>query len=218
MKEKVCKTCGTIKPLEEFHKNKRSAGGCLNICKLCRSKTRKEYHLNNREPSVARAREWYYQNREKSKKNSVNWKQNNKLKDSQTRKKWYLKNKDKRIAYNNEWVKKKRQIDPLYATTVRIRSLIGQSLKGNKTEKTEKILGISFAEFHKFLGSKPEDAQLDHICPLSQAQTVEEVIKLNYYENFQWLPREINLRKSDSKTLKGEQLCEKLLKRGWIEK
>ena len=37
-KEKVCKHCNKMKPLEEFHKNNHAKDGRLHICKEC-------YHL-----------------------------------------------------------------------------------------------------------------------------------------------------------------------------
>ena len=65
---------------------------------------------------------------------------------------------------------------------------------------------------------KPEgNIHLDHICPCAQAQNEEELIKLQHYSNFQWLPAEDNLKKYDSKTPDAEQKCIELLNREWIE-
>ena len=63
----------------------------------------------------------------------------------------------------------------------------------------------------------PEGYHIDHICPLAQAQTIEEAKKLCNYANLQLLPKLENIRKSDSKTPEGEEMCKKLLGREWID-
>ena len=35
--EKICKTCGINKPLEEYHRNKNYTDGRVNECKECRN-------------------------------------------------------------------------------------------------------------------------------------------------------------------------------------
>jgi hypothetical protein len=87
-----------------------------------------------------------------------------------------------------------------------------------KSSKTATILGCSYEQFMAHLGPKPcENPALDHMCPISQAKTEEEAVKLNHYSNFQWLTPEDNLKKSDNKTVKGVILCNSLLGRDWIE-
>lgn len=69
----------------------------------------------------------------------------------------------------------------------------------SKKTKTYKILGCSWEHFKNYLednpyGFKVEDdkMELDHIIPVSSAQTEEEFYKLNHYENFQLLPMYYN--------------------------
>jgi hypothetical protein len=67
------------------------------------------------------------------------------------------------------------------------------------------------------LGNPPcEHPHLDHICPVAQAKTEEEVIKLQNYINFQWLTPEENTSKGDKPTEEGIFLCRFLLGREWI--
>jgi len=66
------------------------------------------------------------------------------------------------------------------------------------------------------LGPKPEgDYHLDHICPCAQAQNEEELIKLQHYSNFRWLPAKENLIKSSNRVPEAEEMCKTLLGRDW---
>ena len=78
-----------------------------------------------------------------------------------------------------------------------------------KTSKTTQILGCSFDEFRehiqsqwlpwmnwdnrgKYNGEYNHGWDLDHIIPISEANTEEELVKLNHYTNFQPLCSKIN--------------------------
>lgn len=43
--EKVCKTCGVLKPIAEFNKNSELRDGHVNECKSCKSARNKKYRL-----------------------------------------------------------------------------------------------------------------------------------------------------------------------------
>jgi 5-methylcytosine-specific restriction endonuclease McrA len=49
----------------------------------------------------------------------------------------------------------------------------------------------------KYTGNYNETWQYDHIIPISNAATEEELIKLNHYSNFQPLCSKKNLEKSN---------------------
>jgi hypothetical protein len=76
------------------------------------------------------------------------------------------------------------------------------SRRVKKSYKTEEILGCSFEHFILYIESKFEDWMnwdnhglyngdldygwdLDHIIPLSSAKTIEELYRLNNFNNFQ---------------------------------
>lgn len=68
-----------------------------------------------------------------------------------------------------------------------------------KQDKTNKILGCDWQTFKEHLEDNPygfkvedEGLDLDHIIPVSSANTEEEVYALNHYTNFQLLPLEYN--------------------------
>ena len=83
-----------------------------------------------------------------------------------------------------------------------IRTNIASSFKRKgwtKKSKTRKILECDFKTFEKYLNDNPyffkvgdSNLQLDHIIPINNANTEEEIFKLNHYTNFQLLPSEYN--------------------------
>ena len=91
----------------------------------------------------------------------------------------------------------------IYAVRHRITSLIYKTIiKGTnrkKRTKTASILGCSYEEFKEHLEDNPygfkitdENIHLDHIVPISSAETEEDVYRLNHWSNFQLLPSEYN--------------------------
>lgn len=83
---------------------------------------------------------------------------------------------------------------------------------------TEAILGCSFEEANAYWGQKPTRRHhRDHICPLSQARSEEERVKLCHYWNIQWLSAREDAAKSNHWTQAGAELCEILLGRPWQE-
>ena len=91
---KACKKCGERKPLFHFSKDKRSAGGRINICKACRSKEALEYYYQNKDWLLIKIKE-YQDGKDRSK-----YFQDYKIKHKEYLKKtahaWYKKNR-KRI-------------------------------------------------------------------------------------------------------------------------
>jgi hypothetical protein len=79
----------------------------------------------------------------------------------------------------------------------------------SKKSKTEEILGCSYEDFILYLESKFESWMtwenrglyngdfnygwdIDHIIPLSSAETEEDIIRLNHYTNLQPLCSKVN--------------------------
>lgn len=106
----------------------------------------------------------------------------------------------------------KRKNDILHKLKGNIRTLIGTSHRNKnlrKNTKTENIIGCSYNDFKLYLESKFENWMnwdnygkyngdfnygwdIDHIIPLNNAKTEEDVIKLNHYTNLQPLCSHIN--------------------------
>lgn len=196
----------------------------------------KEYYKEHKEERYEYSKQWKERNKDKVRKYAENHRRKYPERQRKCQKDWQERNRDKCSEYtkkyrdnNHEKVSKenirykmeRRKRDPLYNFKCHIRNSISIAIRRggySKTAKTTEIIGCSFEFFFQYLGLKPtEDAQLDHICPISQAKTEEEVILLQHYTNFQWLPASENIQKRDSKTPEAEANCLRLLGRPWID-
>jgi vacuolar-type H+-ATPase catalytic subunit A/Vma1 len=213
---KICKKCNIEKEIIEFYL-KSNGKPRSSYCKECykivynRDKeNRKEYYQNNKDLYYSKYKEWVKNNKESRKEYSKNY---------------YIKNKERIDRQTNECHNKniihKREIckinynkrikfDPIFKLIKNIRCLIKNSFDRkftNKSKKTIEILGCSFEEFKIYLESKFDDKMnwenqgtywhMDHIKPISLAQTEEEVYELNYYTNFQPLYWRDNILKGN---------------------
>lgn len=190
---KKCNFCGIKKPPIEFHRRKQSKDGYHFNCKICVKENQKYYYSNNKE---------------KQKEISKKFKYNNPT----YLKEYYMNNKERMNKLTKINNKKRRLVDPLFRLKGNIRSLINTSFKYKgfkKNTKNEIILGCDKEYLKKFLESKFEPWMnwenygkyngefnygwdIDHIIPLSSAQTEEEFIKLNHHTNLQPLCSKIN--------------------------
>lgn len=94
--------------------------------------------------------------------------------------------------------------DPIFALSKRLRQRLFHVLRNYKSKSTLEILGCSYEEFKTHIESQFTDGMswdrlgdihIDHIIPVSSAETVEEVYKLNHYINLQPLWAKDNLSK-----------------------
>ena len=95
------------------------------------------------------------------------------------------------------YVMERRFNNPLSKFSNNIRCHIHRYLKGKKNKKSEEILGITFKQFQEKIGVIKKGVHLDHIVPLSWANTEEEIYCLNHYSNFQLLDAFKNRSKSN---------------------
>ena len=175
-------------------------------------KWRKKWHDNpeNESYKKEKLKEWRENNVEHLKDYSKNRYEENKESISENKKVWRENNNDKINEYRREYQKNRLSKDPLYKLSSSIRNRIGLSFKRNgytKNSSTYEILGCSFEDFKLYLQDLFKDGMswenqgewhLDHIIPVSSAQTEEEIIKLNHYKNFQPLWAIDNIKKSNS--------------------
>lgn len=174
-------------------------------------KWRKQWHDNpdNQSYKKEKLKEWRENNVEHLKEYSKKRYEENKESISENKKVWRQKNKDKINEYRRNYQKERLKNDPLFKLKSSIRNRINLSFKRGgftKKSKTGEILGCSFEEFRLYLEplftenmnwENQGEWHLDHIIPVSLAETEEEVIKLNHYTNFQPLWAEDNIRKSN---------------------
>lgn len=62
---KPCRTCNTEKPLDEYHRNKRTKDGRVARCKTCSKAQKAEYYAANRDALLAQKAKYYTENRER---------------------------------------------------------------------------------------------------------------------------------------------------------
>lgn len=174
---KQCSTCKIEKDLCEFNKHKLKKDGLSGQCKECR----KQYRIDN----IDKIRKYRGTKIPREIKN---------IEFS------YFKNR----YHNDELFKLKH----LTRDTIR-KSITSRGF--TKKSKTYTILGCDFEFFKNYLEGQFttemtwKNIHLDHIFPTSKAKTLDEIIQLNHYTNFQPLLAKDNIIKSN-------KLIEKQLK------
>jgi hypothetical protein len=176
LNHKKCSKCNQVKNFIEFGKDKNKKDGKKYKCKECSFIIDKEW--NEKNPNY---RLLY----------SKNWKLNN-------------------PNYYQNIHKVKKQTNPTYKFKEQIRSNITNSFKRackgifRKKTKTQDILGCGFEFFIYYIQSQftkgmtlenHGEWHLDHIIPISSAETEEDIMLLNHYTNFQPLWWYDNLKK-----------------------
>ncbi len=222
---KTCLICSNKLELSNFYKKISGKFGVDSKCKTCISKLRQNYYNNNKHEIIENKQEYNFKNKNNIKKYNKSYYINNKKnildkskeyyndnKDNLIiyKKGYYINNKEKIINHNSKYKRNRRKIDPLFKLNENIRSLISNTFRNNGYKKNTKsviILGCSFQEFKDYLESKftPEMNwqnqgsywHMDHIKPISLAQTEQELIELNHYSNFQPLERIENIKKGN---------------------
>lgn len=146
---------------------------------------------------------------------------------------WLAKEKaNKKYDWKRQYQAEKAKIqkDPVFAAYKRVRQAIYSAIfrfGTSKSKRTEEMLGCTKVEFLTYLQSKMQPGMtigdktrtwhIDHVCPVSQARSEEEMVKLQHYTNLNPVFVTENLIKSNKKTLEAEKMCKLLLGREWIE-
>jgi hypothetical protein len=205
-----CKKCKNII-------SKKYSENNIEKCKEYKNK----YYLNNKEIVIERTNNWQNDNKERYKeitykyRNKVSTKERYKEYYQNNKEQLYFKNKEykeKNKEKLNEKQRERYKNDTLFKVKSLSRVIILKSLSRGgykKRSKTEEIIGCSFEEFKLYLEHKFEywmswdnhglyngelsyGWDIDHIIPLSSAETEEDVIRLNHYKNLQPLCSKIN--------------------------
>ena len=215
METKVCTKCHLDKNVCDFY-YRQDWKRHISICKLCDSKVRKEIYLLKREEKKEKAKKHYYLNRDTKIQYGKNYYLQNKDDKKKYDEKYVISYKHIRSENNknnrdsiNEKDRFRRANDPMYNITCSVRSRLSRFLKSHnitKKNKTFDIVGCSpeFLKEHlenQFVEGMTWDNRkewhIDHIIPLSSANTEDELYKLCHYSNLQPLWAEDNLKKSN---------------------
>ena len=181
---KKCCTCKITYDYLEFHKNKRSKDGRQDRCKKCC----KIHNYLNKERRTKYYKKWYEDNKEKV----LLYQQN-----------YFQDNKEDIFIYRNNY----KNSNPLVKLRCRLSSRTAMAFTRSRWVKngtTEILLGNSFSKVYKHIENLFTDdmswgnfdkIHIDHIIPLSSANTEAELIALCHYKNLQPLWAKDNLSK-----------------------
>jgi hypothetical protein len=182
---------------EYYSKNKEKI-------KVKNSENGKEYRKKNKEKIKVKNKEYRKMNVKRMKKRDKKYRENNKEKINQN----YQNNKKAYNLYNVIYTRKRRKTDFLFRLRGNISANIKESLKikgYTKRNKTYTILKCDYNFFMKWLNGLASngytygigDLHLDHVVPISLAETEDEAYLLNHYSNYQLLSADENLAKSN---------------------
>ena len=172
----------------------------------------KKYREKNKEYHIEYNKEYREENKEYFKIKGKKYRKENKEYFKIKSKKYREENKEYFKIKCKENHKKRCEIDPLYKLSCIIRKCISNSFRKKSFKKNSKtfiILGcdsnyffnyieaqfepwMTWKNYGKYDGKLNCGWDLDHIIPISSANTENEVIRLNYFSNFQPLCSKIN--------------------------
>lgn len=168
MHKKKCIKCNVEKRRSEFYKLSYARLGVKDSCKKCDRSYRKEIL--------------------------------DKIVETKRQKKEISEDRKEYVReYARKYRNNRRKTDPIYKLRKNTSDLVSKSFKRGKnkftkTKRSEEILGCSMIFFIRYIKGQFKKGMtldnygewhLDHIKPVSLAQTEEEVIELNHYTNFQ---------------------------------
>jgi hypothetical protein len=194
---------------KEYYKNNKEKR--KEYSKIYRQNNKEKIKISKqecREKYNKTARKYYENNKEKRKEYSKIYRQNNTVKINKALKIYREKNKGKKREYLKKYLKERRKTDFLFRLRGNISANIKESLKKqgySKKTKTYNILKCDFNFFIEFLNGVASNGytygvgnlHLDHVIPISLAETEDELILLNHYSNYQLLSADENLAKSN---------------------
>lgn len=175
----------------------------------------KQYHKEkwalNKEHGRDKRREYYLKNAEKIKERQRNYNKHTTIERSIYAKEYRDKNRQKTIQSSCNYIKKRIAVDPIFKLKKNLKCRIVNALKRNSWKKdssTRDILGADCAFVKKYIERQFEKGMtwknhgvygwhLDHIIPISTAQTKEDLLILCHYTNLQPLWAKENIIKSN---------------------
>jgi hypothetical protein len=219
-KEKFCTGCDSFKTFDAFNKDGKKKSGLETRCRKCQ-KSRKSYQesLQRQKDKVIEAKKILHQSVIDNGKTCSfcdTFKPHTSFEESKQYRDGFLKRckdcaqkrkKELSKKYNRQ--KNERIMnDPIAKSIKNARRMILSAFRyvgSKKNAKTYEIIGLDAKTFEQWLRDvsrvKPEthNVHIDHVIPISWAQSHDEVLALSHFSNLQWLPHDENIRKRDSK-------------------
>jgi hypothetical protein len=180
------------------------------------------YSKENRAKIYERVKMRRLENQDKYKEKSKLYYLKNKDKRRERHKAFYLANRERILATQAKYKQERYATDPVFLAKQRMHNLTHDAFRRSpytKKSKSFRLIGCSVERLLEIWGisSIPVGYHIDHIVPLAQARSIEELEKLCHYSNLRPIPAEANLSKGDRKTEENEKLCAILLGRAWNE-
>jgi len=205
---KKCYRCGIVMELSNFTKDKSRKDGLKINCIECCRKIFKEYSLKNKDKERDRMKKYNKEKRIIDKESIKEYKRNYYIsnKESIKNKKKDYQRKNKEINHKKRMDNKIRRLNENLGCSIRFSlKKIGKS----KSKRTHEVLGCSPSDLKLYIESKFESWMnwdnwglyngnrnygwdIDHIIPISSAETEEDVYRLNHYTNLQPLCSYVN--------------------------
>lgn len=219
-KEKFCTGCDSFKSLDSFHKRKGAPLGIDSRCRDCHKKKPSTLKISE-EQKKERIEANKILNQSVIDNGKVcsachTLKPHTSFKEvKQYRDGFHKKCNDcvtkrkKELAKKHEKQKHERIMnDPVAKSIKNARRMIVSAFRyvgSKKNSRTYDIIGLNATEFYQWLISvsrvTPEthDVHIDHVIPISFAQSKDEVLALSHFSNLQWLTHDQNIRKRNEK-------------------
>lgn len=180
---KICTKCGINKPISDYYKDKTKLLGIRCACKSCINNQHYNWRKNNPDKWSDYMSQYRQENADSIKSKSKSYKDIN---------------KEKLRIQQREYQINRRDLDPLFKTQSLMRNVLNKALKRKgytKRSKTNDIIGCDWQMLKEHIENQFTEEMnwdnhgtywdIDHIIPLSNAKTEEEVLKLNHYTNLQ---------------------------------
>jgi hypothetical protein len=219
-KEKFCTGCDSFKSLDSFHKRKGAPLGVDSRCRDCHKK-KSSILKKSEEQKKERIEANKILNQSVIDNGKVcsachTLKPHTSFKEvKQYRDGFHKKCNDcvtkrkKELAKKHEKQKHERIMnDPVAKSIKNARRMIVSAFRyvgSKKNSRTYDVIGLNATEFYQWLMNvsrvKPEthDVHIDHVIPISFAQSKDEVLALSHFSNLQWLTHDQNIRKRNEK-------------------
>jgi len=167
-----------------------------------------EYRKENKEKIKGIHKEYYKNNKDKLKDRSRTYYNGNKEKVLEYQKQYGKNNRDTINTWTRKYKKSRKITDPLYKLKFNIGTNIRTALtkKGyTKKTKTFNILKCDYNFFMDWLNGIAGNGytygignlHLDHVIPISLAETEDEAYLLSHYSNYQLLSADENMAKGN---------------------
>jgi len=203
-KQSRCKDCVKLyaKINKEHIKKRQQEYRKINLEKMIK------WREKNKENIINYSKKYRKENKESIKEYNKKYRKENRESIKKKEQKYREKNRERLREYSNNWSREKLKTDSLFKLRSSIRTNIGNSLikrgytKENKTYNMLKCDYNFFMEWINGIASNGHqygfgDLHLDHVIPISLAETEDELYLLNHYSNFQLLSADENLSKGN---------------------